>query len=473
MSDGPTYRPPYRPDGARDPLPPLPPTPPKRRRPTPRELLTLKLPGGWLVGILLGVLALLILATAGFALVNNNRFCGTCHVIKKEVVSFDASSHHKEGVGCQDCHTKPGVFNYFIRNLQSATHIIEYISGRYQRPIVTYVGAENCVTCHPKSQIEQDIIVGNIRVNHKGLREAGYQCVTCHADVVHGDTTPIGSRAQSKMSICVRCHNGVTQPRRCSICHLNGVPAGAANVQIPVHMNAGDCTQCHSNKVLCSRCHNGVPMPHPADWLPAAHGRYVLDSGAQVCAKCHTAKDPEFCIGCHKLPMPHPAGWQAQHGPFVLGKGAKLCATCHTKDDPSFCIRCHGVQMPHPAGWQAVHGQVAERDFAVCSRCHTAAQCTSCHGIVMPHPAGFAAGGVHGSLAASNPSLCAKCHSQSFCVACHGVVLPHPSSFIASHFTYAAREGYVCVKCHGNTDSGSRGCYGGDCHKKANGTPGN
>jgi len=472
MSDGPNYRPPYRPAGARDPLPPLPPTPPRRRRPTPRELLTLKLSRGWLLGMVLGIVALLVLATAAFAVVNSERFCGSCHVMKSEVASYNATAHHQAGVGCQSCHTKPGVFNYFIRNLQNTTYVIDNITGRYQKPIVTYVGAENCMTCHPKSQINQDVIVGNIRVNHIGLQAAGYQCVTCHAEVAHGNNVPIGSRPdESIMSLCAQCHNGVNQSKRCSLCHVNGVPPGTVNAQIPVHMTAGNCTECHTDKLFCSNCHNGVPMPHPANWMPAGHGRYVLAKGAQVCAKCHTAKDPTFCIDCHKLPMPHPANWQAQHGHFVLSKGSKLCVTCHTKPDPNFCIRCHGVPMPHPANWQAQHGTVAMKNFGVCYRCHTQAQCTSCHGIVMPHPAGFASGGVHGPLAMSNPSLCTKCHTQSFCVACHGVVLPHPSSFIANHFVYAAQEGAVCAKCHGNNVDGAQSCYGGGCHSKASGTP--
>ncbi|MGZ4553297.1 MAG: NapC/NirT family cytochrome c, partial [Mycobacteriaceae bacterium] len=261
MSDrDPTYRPPYRPQPDPTPEPPV----PSRPRRGSRHLLDLVLSRGWIVGVLLGLAALLIVVTAAFAVVNNNEFCGRCHVIKKEVVSFTASSHHHPGVNCQDCHTKPGVFNYFIRNLQSATHVVEYISGRYQRPIVTYVGVENCVTCHPKSQIERDVLAGNIRVNHTGLREAGYQCMTCHSQVVHGDVTPVGSRApESTMHICWRCHNGVIQSQRCSICHVNGVPPGTAAVKIPVHMSQGDCTGCHDQK-FCAKCHNGLTMPHPA-----------------------------------------------------------------------------------------------------------------------------------------------------------------------------------------------------------------
>ena len=338
------------------------PSRPKRRS---RHLLDLVLSKGWIVGVLLGVVVVLIVIAIGFAVVYDNAFCGRCHVIKKEVVSFNASSHHRPGVVCQDCHTKPGVFNYFIRNLQSATHIVEYISGRYQRPIVTYVAVENCVTCHPKDQIERDIVVGNIRVNHTGLREGGYQCMTCHSQVVHGDVTPVGSRApESTMHICWRCHNGVDQPQRCSICHINGVPPGTAEVKIPVHMSQGDCTGCHDQK-FCAKCHHGLTMPHPSGWLKT-HGPVVVQRGAAICADCHTKKDPKFCIRCHGLPMPHPPRWLATHPAVATSKPA-LCVKCHGQDS---CVRCHGVVLPHSASFIGSHWVEAARSGTVCVKCH-------------------------------------------------------------------------------------------------------
>jgi hypothetical protein len=376
----PAYRPPYRPKPDPGPEPPAPPRPKRRSR----HLLDLVLSRGWIVGVLGALVLVLIVVTAAFAVVNNNSFCGRCHVIKKEVVSFNASSHHHPGVGCQNCHTKPGVFNYFIRNLQSATHIVEYISGRYQRPIVTYIGVENCVTCHPKSQIERDIVVGNIRVNHTGLREAGYQCMTCHSQVVHGNVTPVGSRGpESTMHICWRCHNGVTLSQRCTVCHINGVPQGTANVRIPVHMTVGNCTTCHRPQ-FCARCHNGLAMPHPAGWLQT-HGPIVLQRGARICVTCHTKKDPTFCIRCHGLPMPHPADWLATH-PAKATSDPALCVRCHGQDS---CVRCHGVVLPHPASFIASHWVAAVQNGGVCVKCHgntAGGGAASCYGGQCHHP---------------------------------------------------------------------------------------
>jgi nitrate/TMAO reductase-like tetraheme cytochrome c subunit len=335
-------------------------------RPRRAALLLLNVPRSWLIGAIVAIVVILGALTVAFAVVNNDNTCGRCHVIKKEVVSYKTTAHFRAGVSCQDCHTKPGVFNYFIRNLQASTHIVEYASGHYERPITTYVGVENCVTCHPKSQLDQDIVVGNIRVNHAGLRDAGFQCVTCHAEVAHGAVVPVGSRpTQSLMSYCTKCHNGVTQPDRCSICHVNGVPKGTAQIRMDLHMSRRDCVSCHASKTFCTKCHNGLVMPHPVGWLKL-HGPLVVQRGPRVCVTCHTKKDPTFCIDCHGIAMPHPADWIATH-PSTAASDPSLCAKCHGSDS---CVACHGVTLPHPSSFIANHFTYVAQEGQVCVKCH-------------------------------------------------------------------------------------------------------
>ena len=87
--------------------------------------------------------------------------------------------------------------------------------------------------CHPKSQIERDQVFNNIRVNHTGLREAGYQCVTCHANISHpGTQLEVARVSQNKMPICARCHDGKQLPDDCNICHVGGAPPEEINVPI-------------------------------------------------------------------------------------------------------------------------------------------------------------------------------------------------------------------------------------------------
>lgn len=387
-----------------------------------KVLLDVHIPGKWIVGVLAALGVLFVAAIIGFSAVNRIDTCETCHIIKPEVVTYKQSAHYRAGVGCQKCHTKPGVFNYFIRNIQGVTNLILYVSDTYQRPITTFVGADNCTQCHPNSEIEKDIIVGNIRVNHTGLRQDGYQCLTCHANISHPGTRPAVARAsQDKMSICARCHDGKTLPDDCDICHVGGVPANAPKVKMPLHMAPGQCTECHKQKSFCAECHNGLQMPHPEHWTKE-HGGVVVDRGKSICASCHLKEDPKFCIDCHGLQMPHPGSWQSSHGSYSLtGDNEEKCVKCHGKNS---CIECHGLQMPHPSGWTSTHSGVA----------------------------------------LSSPGVCDKCHSSSFCIGCHGVELPHSGGFIADHPNYTYNQGSVCMKCHGNGGTGPKGCYGGQCH---------
>ena len=395
----------------------------QKKLPKSRVLLDVKVPRGWLIGVALALVAVVVVAIIAFSAVNNIDTCNACHIVRPEVATYKQSAHYRAGVGCQQCHTKPGVFNYLIRNLQGMTNLMLYVTDTYERPLTTAVGTANCVQCHPKSQIERDQVFNNIRVNHTGLREAGYQCTACHANISHpGTQLAVARVAQNKMPICARCHDGKRLPDDCSICHVGGAPPEEINVPITGKVAPEQCKGCHNKKKgtdICTDCHNGLAMPHPGDW-------------------------------------------KSHHGQVVLDRGKSICVGCHTKDDPKFCIDCHGLEMPHPSSFVSNHGSIGQKDPKLCQKCHGTNACFDCHGLQMPHPSGWLS--QHTSVASSNPSLCNKCHTSSFCFACHGVELPHSSSFIADHPNHVYSQGSVCVKCHGNMGTGPKGCYGGQCH---------
>jgi hypothetical protein len=396
-----------------------------KKLPKSQVLLEGRVPRAWLVGVLVALVVLVIAVAVGLA-VTYTSTCSSRHIIKPEVTTYERTAHYRAGVACQQCHTKPGVFNYLIKNLQGATNIILYVSNSYERPLTTAVGTANCVQCHPKAQIERDQVFNNIRVNHTGLREAGYQCITCHADISHpGTQLEVARAAQNKMPICARCHDGVRLPDDCNVCHVGGAPPEEINVPIEGKVTPSDCEGCH-------------------------HGK----EGKAVCSDCH-----------HGLQMPHPPGWMKSHGPIVVDRSKSICVSCHTKDDPRFCIDCHGLEMPHPGRWLSSHGdytQRSEKNKQKCIKCHGRNSCIECHGLQMPHPSGWMS--QHSSVALNSPGLCSKCHSSSFCVGCHGVELPHRGGFIADHPNHVYNAGSVCMKCHGNGGTGPQGCYGGQCH---------
>ena len=392
----------------------------RRKRAKSAVLLEGRIPLGWILGVLAALGLLSLAAFIGLSTVYTSSRCEICHIIKPEVETYKRSTHYAAGVSCQQCHTKPGVFNYVIRNMQGVTNYFLYFSNTYERPITTFVGSNNCVQCHPKSEIEKDHVSGYIRINHKGLREAGYQCVTCHANISHpGTQLEVARTSQSKMAICARCHDGKTLPDTCSTCHVGGAPPEEINVPIQGHVTGTQCRGCHEKKTFCASCHHGLQMPHPQRWNKV-HGGIVLDRGKSICVSCHLTKNPTFCIDCHGLRMPHPNSWSSGHGAYAQNHPDK-CVKCHGQNS---CISCHGLEMPHPAGW------------------------------VASHP----------STASASPGLCTKCHSSSFCTACHGVELPHSGAFIADHPNHVYSSGSLCMKCHGNGGTGPQGCYGGQCH---------
>lgn len=386
-----------------------------------RVLLEVTVPKAWLLGVIVALAAMLVVAIAAFAALNRIDTCAQCHVIEREVATYKRTAHYAAGVVCQDCHTKPGVFNYLVRNLQGVTHLVNYASGTYQDPVTTFVGANNCVRCHSRDEIERDIVVGKIRVNHTGLREEGYQCLTCHANISHpGTQLEVARMPQDTiMSVCACCHDGKRLPDDCDICHVNGLPSGYERVRMTVKVTPSQCAGCHRERRFCADCHNGLSMPHPNDWQ-TAHGGVVLDRSTSVCVSCHLKKDKKFCIDCHGLPMPHPDGWTARHV------------------------------------------AAAARDEQVCVKCHGDKGCLACHGLPMPHPGGFLQS--HPSTYYASPGTCDRCHGSAYCSDCHGVSLPHSEAFIDDHPEAVFANGGVCVKCHGNAGSGPRGCYGGECH---------
>jgi nitrate/TMAO reductase-like tetraheme cytochrome c subunit len=394
-----------------------------KRMPKSRVLLEVKVPRAWLLGVIAALVVVFVAAVVAFSAVNRIDTCESCHLIQPEVATYKQTAHYRAGVGCQQCHTKPGVFNYLIRNLQGVTNLMLYVTDTHERPLTTAVGTANCVQCHPKSQLERDQVFNNIRVNHTGLREAGYQCITCHANISHpGTQLEVARVSQNKMPICARCHDGKQLPDDCNVCHVGGAPPEEINVAITGKVAPQQCKGCHNKRndsAICVDCHNGLDMPHPERWM-RAHGPIVLDRGKNICAGCHTDEDPRFCIDCHGLELPHPSSFVTNHG-AAGQKDPQLCQKCHGKNA---CIDCHGLQMPHPGNWMSQHS----------------------------------------SVALSNRSLCNRCHSSQFCVNCHGVELPHSSAFIADHPNHTYNSGSVCMKCHGNGGTGPQGCYGGQCH---------
>ena len=122
----------------------------KKTLPKSRVLLEVKVPRAWLLGVVAAVVVIFVVAVIAFSAVNRIETCTACHLIDPEVETYKQSAHYRAGVGCQQCHTKPGVFNYLVRNLQGVTNVILYVTDTYERPLTTVVGTSQLRAVPPQ-----------------------------------------------------------------------------------------------------------------------------------------------------------------------------------------------------------------------------------------------------------------------------------------------------------------------------------
>lgn len=172
----------------------------------------------------------------------------------------------------------------------------------------------------------------------------------------------------------------------------------------------------------CVSCHLRTGHPEPERGRPLSlmgqcfmcHGTPEQPKALAACAVCHPT---DFDL----RPTSHEAkGWQESHG-RVADVDRRQCTMCHTAKS---CADCHGLEMPHPAGWDkgpAGHAVVAQRDSAVCVRCHHEKPdlCSMCHhrgfsatgtAWLQQHPEKVRDGGA---------GFCEECHERVYCVRCH------------------------------------------------------
>lgn len=257
-----------------------------------------------------------------------------------------------------------------------------------------------CVTCHQTSRpwyalpwrlADRTRLLGRDVARHVA---GGYR------DPVDGR---ISGTAPMPDAACLQCHD----PNRKATSGFRILIDHAAHAK-----RNGSCVSCH------------VRTAHPVETRGAALSLMA------ACFTCHgtarTAKAPGRCDLCHPsgyvlVPASHKAAdWKRTHGGVALSD-LKQCEMCHVK---STCDSCHGLDMPHPMGWakgKPGHGDVAERDRALCGRCHGGRPdiCTMCHHDAYDPAKGTWAKQHSAEAERRGADFCIDCHSALDCVRCH------------------------------------------------------
>lgn len=317
---------------------------------------------------------------------------------------------------------------------------------------------------------------------------------------------PVISKNKAAAAKCVMCHGQNNKTFFCDSCHHGTAVKWEfkknqpwTQRQHPAAVKASgidSCTaKCHQAK-FCSTCHTRlkvVPSSHeqknwtrPKTFTVTNYGKeaakptatHALDAQKSLdsCEICHGAGGPtsKFCMGCHKLQLPHPADFKQNH--VSSKKNPAACRNCHAFKE--LCSNCHHVGSSFTKTWISVHGASTNKNgTAGCvEKCHEKADCVKCHTSRKVVPASHKNGKFvrdfsskkagHVQLYTSNGELCSYCHAgdvaqlakTKFCNNCHKLEMPHPSGFGAKGAGNGGQHQellntkkttrQVCANCH-------------------------
>lgn len=292
--------------------------------------------------ILIAAFVVLIM-NAAIALTPVPSFCRLCH--GGEHQTWKSSTHQK--VACNDCHRRPDLFGFVIQRVQVLRMVGSYLTTFYDRPVTAVVFSQSCRRCHAQVEI-RTLVVKDLRISHRELKQAGFECTFCHNTVVHGQKVPQPNLIS--MDKCTICHNRRQAGANCESCHVTTAVRVRRNPRGPWQITHGrqwrrlhgmgdlnNCNVCHRPN-FCARCH-GVDLPHSDFWLNL-HGKDAK-TAREGCLKCHQQR---LCDTCHRIKMPHPASFLPSHSEEMKKLGREKCYQCHLEQG---CVRCHETHI-HP-----------------------------------------------------------------------------------------------------------------------------
>jgi cytochrome c nitrite reductase small subunit len=149
--------------------------------------------------VLLGVGMVSIEAT------NQTKFCGeSCHEMDPMYQSYQHSLHAQAGVGCADCHEKPGLTGTVESKWKGTKELVLHVTGKVPDPIkMSSPDGANCYTCHQDKMLDADTAAKYNDPHTMKHFENGMNCLTCHSGVVHNDA--VNADLPSRDS-CYTCH---------------------------------------------------------------------------------------------------------------------------------------------------------------------------------------------------------------------------------------------------------------------------
>lgn len=295
-----------------------------------------------------GTVLIVLVAYAGlYVATSSDSYCiEVCHAGSSSVLAAHEDGH----ASCVECHERSGFAGFGGNTVSRVRMAVRRIVGQSGAEALP-VPSSQCVGCH-RDVLEETVVTdGGIAVAHSQILESGEPCMTCH--IGSGHTRPAYTLG---MSPCVVCHDSVTAPVECDLCHVPqqaqapapGVSANELSANgyyyTPVDASKPYCDGCHDVAGECDPCHGGVRMPHDDAFILGGHARPAAFEGKTTCWKCHDPRT-ECKSPCHggfdrTGTSGHPEGWKAEHKKaprtatcgchqWNSGRQGPMCPVCH------------------------------------------------------------------------------------------------------------------------------------------------
>ena len=358
--------------------------------------------------ILVGVAALF---WGTFQKTSQTSYCASCHVMKPEYYTLEASSHSK--LACVECHVEPGVLTKVKYKLVSLEELFASLTGSYGIAITstTPIPDAACTQCHDMST-RTVTPSGDLNIPHDKHIQEGVHCVECHTGVAHGNIAEKRatfvtddsqwdaatgksfmsdlSSIRPSMDVCLNCHKARNAPLNCSACHTTSMKPSSHSD--PNFMTGGHGALANKDILACDTCHS-LMSSTPVEVSNANAGAFQkflskINGKNAIISASDYAKQNTFCRDCHsKKPPSHTDAWQETHG-TTAAKNMASCLTCHSNSpgggNPVTTVTCNSC---HPAvhdnvPWQKSHPIKLPENPTVtslCYNCHSENTCGKCH----------------------------------------------------------------------------------------------
>lgn len=346
--------------------------------------------------ILFGLLAVVIFVSIAVLMAdietNSPQFCASCHTMRPEFHTWQASSHNK--LGCIECHRDEGLKGQLEFMVDLASMVESQVLKNYVTPIRLFssINDERCFRCH--NYTNETSASGDLVIPHQDHTSSKVRCASCHSGVAHGDIA----------------RRGIT--KKVGYEEWDSDQGLQQMAQELVQPDMDTCMSCHFRRRItmeCSACHTDMygPESHELADFGTNHGSWARE-GLKDCNDCHGyeglkklevkentslikyTRDNTFCLSCHKKkPESHASGYFEGHGRSIA-QGLKQkdnCYVCHDNNIPEItrvtnitCSECHPAK--HGKDWQNSHmprvlpGQKLSYE---CLGCHSSATCLACH----------------------------------------------------------------------------------------------